>query len=298
MKPLQLENLNKYLLLRNELSSIDPYVLKIDYNELKQQLLEENTPTSVHLMESDTHVCGFIELSQTPDTQYIETLFLTPDLANLTKNTPLECYETLIKHAIKIASSSDIKFLKYIGVNKNDTLNQAFINTDMVLMKEHIQMEMPLLDNQYKSHDLNVTAFNQFKDVTQLNDLMKACMAGSAFNYSLEEVEELTKAENELALILWADSVPVGFIIAHINPKRNAQQGVAVVYVEQLAIAPTHRQLGYAKKLMETIFNKAQSKGMEIARLHVYNDNHEALNLYQSRGFQEVKRIGHWCKKM
>lgn len=298
MKPLKNENLNQYLLLRNELSSLDPYVLKVDYNELKQQLLEENAPTSVYLMESETNVCGFIELSQSPDTQYIETLFLTPNLANLTNRTPLECYETLIQHAIKIASSSDMNYLKYIGVKKNDTLNQAFINTDMILMKEHIQMEMPLLDNQYKCHDLNVTSFNHFKEVTQLYDLMKACMAGSVFNYSLEEVEELTKAENELALILWEDSVPVGFIIAHINAKRNAQQGVEVVYIEQLAIAPTHRNLGYAKKLMETIFNKAQSKGMQLARLHVYNDNDEALNLYQNRGFQEVKRIGHWCKKM
>ncbi len=294
MKPLSLDNLDNYLALRKELTSRDPYVLQANRKDLEAQLDCYNSIPGIFLFEFKNDYVGFIETDQSGDTLYIENIFLSPSVTDLKSSLTLEGFETMLQETLQSTEGLSAHQIKYIGPINRDSLEQSFVNTGFILTKEHIQMEMPLTQAYSYEQELSFSYFSDFKDATRLYDFMKSSMSGTLFNYSKEEVVELIQTDNPLALILWIDSQPAGFVIAHINAQRNKQQGQQVVYIEQIAISPIHRNRGFAGKLLEVIFSKAQSQAIDIARLHVYSDNSTALKLYKKLGFAEVKRIGHW----
>ncbi len=61
----------------------------------------------------------------------------------------------------------------------------------------------------------------------------------------------------------------------------------AVGYVKRVVVHPLFRKQGIAKQLMLHIINFARNEyKLDAIDLHVWEDNHSAINLYESLGFE------------
>ena len=64
-------------------------------------------------------------------------------------------------------------------------------------------------------------------------------------------------------------------------------------YLNRLAILPKEQGRGYAKATMKFIQNYAVEKKYDVIRLTVYENNLNAIKLYEKNGFKRVKE-GNW----
>jgi len=61
-----------------------------------------------------------------------------------------------------------------------------------------------------------------------------------------------------------------------------------------IAVAPTARQQGLGRKLLETILHKTAAKQIETIHLEVRESNQAAIHLYRALGFQPVGLRKHY----
>ncbi len=67
-------------------------------------------------------------------------------------------------------------------------------------------------------------------------------------------------------------------------------------YINTLGVSKELRRQGIAKKLLKQASQRALKNGLQRLSLHVYENNHGAIKLYESFGFikeKRVKLIGH-----
>jgi len=67
----------------------------------------------------------------------------------------------------------------------------------------------------------------------------------------------------------------------------NSDQGL----ITNVAVAPTHREKGYGRRIIAFALRKLRRAHCQIATLRVHKDNVAALHLYEAFGFQKVS---HW----
>ncbi|HET8910539.1 MAG TPA: GNAT family N-acetyltransferase [Ktedonobacteraceae bacterium] len=62
-------------------------------------------------------------------------------------------------------------------------------------------------------------------------------------------------------------------------------------YIKRVIVDPEYRKHGLARRLMQHIINYARSElQLQGLDLHVWDENHSAVNLYESLGFQVKHR--------
>lgn len=62
-------------------------------------------------------------------------------------------------------------------------------------------------------------------------------------------------------------------------------------YINTLGVAEEYRRQGIGRSLLELAAKRALQNGIQCLSLHVYENNEEAIKLYQSYGFVEEKKI-------
>jgi len=87
-----------------------------------------------------------------------------------------------------------------------------------------------------------------------------------------------------VVLVSTASNTPVGYLVAF----HDGETG----YVAEIAVAPTHRREGRARRLLSAAFDHLRSEGCSEIRLTVHPENDPARQLYESLGFGEVGREG------
>lgn len=65
-------------------------------------------------------------------------------------------------------------------------------------------------------------------------------------------------------------------------------------YISNLAVKNSFRRQGIAKQLLAQCEEIARSWGYDTIQLHVLSDNHSALQLYLSTGYQIIRKEIHW----
>jgi ribosomal-protein-alanine N-acetyltransferase len=65
-------------------------------------------------------------------------------------------------------------------------------------------------------------------------------------------------------------------------------------HIATLAVEPTYRRRGVARRLMFTLLREAVRRGAASVTLEVREGNEAAQRLYESLGFETVARIGHY----
>lgn len=65
------------------------------------------------------------------------------------------------------------------------------------------------------------------------------------------------------------------------------------IYLNRLVISPKEQGKGYAKKVMTYIDEYAQNNNLDSIRLTVYEENINAIRLYEKNGFKRIQK-GNW----
>ncbi|MCM1989402.1 GNAT family N-acetyltransferase [Oceanirhabdus seepicola] len=292
MEKLSLENIEKYIVLNNELAFEDPYVLKIT----KDEFLEKHTQDlklgciDIFILSNNKEDIGFVELSKDVDTVIIEEIYVRKQYNNY------NAYKSMLEFVHKCYCDSNIRRVKFIGVNDKADLIEGLKDIGYRMEKEHIQMEKIISKLSKRNLTIDYRTFYEIGDEKWIYNFMEKCMEGSNFSYKVEEINELIEKNSDLIFVLYENNQPIGFIISYINEKRNKQQNMNVIYIEEIAILKEFRNKGYGFRVIESVLNKGKNSGMDIARLHVYRHNEKAYRLYEKIGFNEIKSIGHWNK--
>jgi len=82
-------------------------------------------------------------------------------------------------------------------------------------------------------------------------------------------------------------SVLVGFASAvhYVHPDKPAE-----LWINEVAVAPTHRQRGLAKQIVTTLLDHGRTLGCKVAWVLTHTGNGAALALYASVGGTELSR--------
>jgi ribosomal-protein-alanine N-acetyltransferase len=60
------------------------------------------------------------------------------------------------------------------------------------------------------------------------------------------------------------------------------------VHIVNVAVHPSFRRRGVARRLLQAVFERAAARGMSIATLEVRVHNEAAIGLYDSLGFRQI----------
>jgi len=119
-------------------------------------------------------------------------------------------------------------------------------------------------------------------DLDALVALDDLCFA-AAFRFSRSAMRRFAEAPNARTLLAEDEGQLAGFAILHIESSHT--EGSRTGYIVTLDVAPAHRRLGLATRLMEAIEAQARDAGCTALALHVHTGNAAALRFYRKLGF-------------
>ena len=119
----------------------------------------------------------------------------------------------------------------------------------------------------------------------ELYMLEEVCFDQEAF--SKRQIAYLLTDYNSIALMAKVDGSIAGFVIAQVEVEENTEFG----HIITLNIAPKHRHQRIATNLLKEIESILKRKGIIECRLEVREDNHAAIKLYKTLGYQTVGKL-------
>lgn len=206
-------------------------------------------------------------------------------------------YLALLENAVDQFSLLKLDLVRHICPEKPLECTAAFCDFGFELVREHVQMEMPLQEIFVNAPELRLRPFQDYSDIHWLHKWVGFCSENTSM-YSLPEIERLVLKGDDFAFIAYKDDEPVGFMIAEVTEVHNQQESQQVLYIEHMAVAPGYRMRGMATQMLDAVFRKGIDLGLLTAHLHVFHDNAAAYRLYEKLGFVEIKRINHWVLEL
>jgi ribosomal-protein-alanine N-acetyltransferase len=123
------------------------------------------------------------------------------------------------------------------------------------------------------------------KLLDQFYQIEEKCFDQEAF--SKRQIAYLLTDYNTIALAAKINSNIAGFIIAQVEIEENKEFG----HIITINVAPNFRRQKIATKMLHEIENLLKQKGVSECRLEVREDNHAAIKLYQTKGYQTVGKL-------
>ncbi len=123
------------------------------------------------------------------------------------------------------------------------------------------------------------------KLLDQLFKIEEKCFDQEAF--SKRQIAYLLTDYNTIALAAKADNNIVGFIIAQVEVEENTEFG----HIITINVAPNFRRQKIATKMLREMENLLKQKSINECRLEVREDNHAAIKLYHTLGYQTVGKL-------
>ena len=108
------------------------------------------------------------------------------------------------------------------------------------------------------------------------------------FRFSRAAMRRFAEARRARVVIAELDGELVGFCIVHVETVEQESVG----YVVTLDVAPEHRRIGLAARLMERAEAEAREAGCSSMALHVFTGNEAAIRFYERMGY------AFWSKDM
>jgi ribosomal-protein-alanine N-acetyltransferase len=123
------------------------------------------------------------------------------------------------------------------------------------------------------------------KLLDQLFRIEEKCFDQEAF--SKRQISYLLTDYNSIALVSKAHNNLAGFIIVQVEVEESTEFG----HIITINVAPDFRRRKIATKMLYEIENILKQKGINEVRLEVREDNHAAIKLYQTLGYQTAGRL-------
>jgi len=92
------------------------------------------------------------------------------------------------------------------------------------------------------------------------------------------------RSELENPLSLWLVALEGETVIGYVG----SQTVLGEADIMNVAVAPTHRRLGIAEKLLQTLQSRLASDGVHSLTLEVRRSNQAAISLYEKLGYGQV----------
>jgi ribosomal-protein-alanine acetyltransferase len=124
-----------------------------------------------------------------------------------------------------------------------------------------------------------------------LYTIEEQCFNEEAF--SKRQIAYLLTDYNTIALAAKNNAEIAGFVIAQIDLEDNTEFG----HIITLNISPNYRRKRVATKLLQEIQSILKQRGISECRLEVREDNHPAIKLYQTLGYQTVGKLERYYGK-
>ena len=123
------------------------------------------------------------------------------------------------------------------------------------------------------------------KLLDKLYELEEECFDQEAF--SKRQIAYLLTDYNTIALVAKVDGEIAGFIIAQVEVEENTEFG----HIITINVSPKCRHKKIATNLLKEIESLLKQKGIAECRLEVREDNHAAIKLYKTLGYQTVGKL-------
>lgn len=123
------------------------------------------------------------------------------------------------------------------------------------------------------------------KSLDKLYQIEERCFDEEAF--SKQQIAYLLGDYNTIALQAKVNGEIAGFIIAQIE----LEEDVLFGHIVTINVTPLYRRKGVAKLLLAEIEMMLRQRSISECRLEVREDNHAAIRLYQSLGYQRVGKL-------
>lgn len=147
--------------------------------------------------------------------------------------------------------------------------------------------------NQHNNMDTDYSfSFLRDKDIPVLHRAFLKAFADYVIPIQLNEEQFQIKLKREgIDLRFCAGAYYQDELIGFIATGLGEFMGKPTAYNGGTGVVPAHRGKGITKKLYEFMFPKLRESGLELCLLEVIQDNTPALHVYQSLGFQEVRKV-------
>jgi ribosomal-protein-alanine N-acetyltransferase len=129
------------------------------------------------------------------------------------------------------------------------------------------------------------------KLLDQLYQIEEQCFDQEAF--TKRQIAYLLSDYNSIALVAKVNSDIAGFIITQVEVEENTEFG----HIITINVAPNFRRKKIATKLLHEIEGLLKQKGISECRLEVREDNHPAIKLYLTLGYQTMGKLDHYYGK-
>ena len=123
------------------------------------------------------------------------------------------------------------------------------------------------------------------KLLDKLYAIEEQCFDEEAF--SKRQIAYLLTDYNTIALAAKDNDTTAGFIIAQIDVESNLEFG----HIVTLNIPPNYRRKHVATRLLQEMESMLKQRGINECRLEVREDNHIAIKLYQTIGYQTIGKL-------
>jgi len=122
--------------------------------------------------------------------------------------------------------------------------------------------------------------------------------------YFAEQNDELERAgllqslsdDKIIALVAEEDNKICGYLLAEQKFSYHLQ-APNIVHVSNFGVGQNMRSKGIGKKLMDTLLDLCQTRGIDEIRLGVFNKNIAAYKFYETYGFQPFEQRMHFLIK-
>ncbi len=91
------------------------------------------------------------------------------------------------------------------------------------------------------------------------------------------------------------DGVPVAMGGWRFRPDVPRLDGVAVVEIKRMYVAPSGRRQGLARAVLAHLEQTARNSGADVIVLETGTAQPEAIALYETSGYQPVEKFGHYA---
>ena len=140
--------------------------------------------------------------------------------------------------------------------------------------------------------EFTIRAFRYPEDYVSVRTLWESIEKGVHLGPSdaISEIEKKVARDPDLFLVMESDGVIVGTVIGGFDGRRG------LIY--HLAVARECREKGLATQLMEEVERRLREKGCLKCYLLVLNDNAEAADFYEKRGWDEMDQVRLFGKEL
>ncbi|MGL5329202.1 MAG: GNAT family N-acetyltransferase [Peptostreptococcaceae bacterium] len=228
------------------------------------------------------NICVVLEVAKKLGSTYIHNLKYDKGIEN-----KLNKIEKLIEESKNISKSKGATNIR-LGINSQEISDEELSELNLSTQYRSLEMKLKDKNKRFESLDLKeLNDENKERYIEIYNNSFSEMPHGTIIDeeYVNERLEKLKNSNFDFYFIVCDEDKEIGFIEVTIENDKG---------LFDIGLCKEYRGRGYGNRLLETAIQFLVNKEVEDISLIVIEQNNIAYNMYQNRGFEISKVIGHW----